>query len=402
MSVPSLGPFEPRATHPRPAHPCSDWSVRRSGGAAIGCRPRAVGPASLGKVLEGRQRPPFCELERERSDREVKIFGALLEAKGVNCLPLADMACALLGNVCIVTGASRGIGKGIALQLAEAGATVYITGRNMDTLQTTAKEVEGRGGRCVPVVCDSSSEEQVCSLFSQVKQEQGGRLDVLVNNAYGGVQAILNSQGKKFWEMPASFWDDINNVGLRGHYICSVYAAQMMVEAKRGLIVIISSMGGLRYMFNVAYGVGKAACDRMAADCAEELRRHGVSYISLWPGAVRTETVTDLIINRTAKTKGEQKTVEMFANGETPEMSGKCIVALATDKNLMKKSGKVLLTCDLAAQYGLRDVDGRALVDYRSLKFLLQQLPGLSWLATLTPGFIKVPKWVLTLAGSKF
>ncbi|XP_048477265.1 dehydrogenase/reductase SDR family member 1 isoform X3 [Rhincodon typus] len=332
MSVPSLGPFEPRATHPRPAHPCSDWSVRRSGGAAIGCRPRAVGPASLGKVLEGRQRPPFCELERERSDREVKIFGALLEAKGVNCLqPLADMACALLGNVCIVTGASRGIGKGIALQLAEAGATVYITGRNMDTLQTTAKEVEGRGGRCVPVVCDSSSEEQVCSLFSQVKQEQGGRLDVLVNNAYGGVQ-----------------------------------------------------------------------CDRMAADCAEELRRHGVSYISLWPGAVRTETVTDLIINRTAKTKGEQKTVEMFANGETPEMSGKCIVALATDKNLMKKSGKVLLTCDLAAQYGLRDVDGRALVDYRSLKFLLQQLPGLSWLATLTPGFIKVPKWVLTLAGSKF
>ncbi|XP_059497750.1 dehydrogenase/reductase SDR family member 1 [Stegostoma tigrinum] len=312
------------------------------------------------------------------------------------------MARALLGNVCIVTGASRGIGKGIALQLAEAGATVYITGRNMDTLQATAKEVEGRGGRCVPVVCDSSSEEQVCSLFSQVKQEQGGRLDVLVNNAYGGVQALLNNQGKKFWEMPASFWDDINNVGLRGHYICSVYAAQMMVEAKRGLIVIISSMGGLRYMFNVAYGVGKAACDRLAADCAEDLRRHGVSYISLWPGAVRTETVTDLIINRTAKTKGEQKMVEIFSSGETPEMSGKCIVALATDRNLMKKSGKVLLTCDLAAQYGFRDVDGRALVDYRSLKFFLQQLPGLSWLASFIPGFIKVPKWVLTLTTSKF
>ncbi|XP_043541154.1 dehydrogenase/reductase SDR family member 1-like, partial [Chiloscyllium plagiosum] len=103
-------------------------------------------------------------------------------------IPLADMAHVLLGNVCIVTGASRGIGRGIALQLSEAGATVYITGRNMDTLKATAKEVEGRGGRCVPVVCDSSSEEQVRSLFSQVKQAHGGRLDILVNNAYGGVQ----------------------------------------------------------------------------------------------------------------------------------------------------------------------------------------------------------------------
>ncbi|XP_043541326.1 dehydrogenase/reductase SDR family member 1-like [Chiloscyllium plagiosum] len=92
----------------------------------------------------------------------------------------------------------------------------------------------------------------------------------------------------------------------------------------------------------------------------------------------------------------------MFSGGETPEMSGKCIVALATDKDLMKRSGKVQMTCDLAAQYGLQDVDGRALVNYRSLKFLLQQVPGLSWLATLIPGFIKVPKWVLALAGNKF
>ncbi|XP_041036703.1 dehydrogenase/reductase SDR family member 1 [Carcharodon carcharias] len=215
-------------------------------------------------------------------------------------------------------------------------------------------------------------------------------------------QAILNNQGKKFWETPASTWDDINNVGLRGHYICSVYAAQMMVEAKRGLIVVISSMGGLRYIFNVAYGVGKAACDRLAADCAHELRRDGVSYVSLWPGAVRTETITELIINREVKTKAEQQMVDMFTSGETPEMSGKCIVALATDKNLMKKSGKVLMTCDLAAHYGIKDVDGRTLVDYRSVKFLLRQLPGLSWLAPFIPGFIKVPKWVLALAANKF
>ncbi|XP_067832960.1 dehydrogenase/reductase SDR family member 1 [Heptranchias perlo] len=188
----------------------------------------------------------------------------------------------------------------------------------------------------------------------------------------------------------------------RGHYICSVYAAQMMVETKRGLIVIISSMGGLQYLFNVAYGVGKAGCDRLAADCAQELRRHSVSCVSLWPGAVRTETVTDLIINREVKTKAEQLTVDMFTRGETPEMSGKCIVALATDMNLMKKSGKVLMTCDLAEQYGIKDVDGRSLVQYRSLKFLLQQVPGVAWLAPLVPGFIKVPKWVMALAASKF
>ncbi|XP_078393801.1 dehydrogenase/reductase SDR family member 1 [Cetorhinus maximus] len=92
----------------------------------------------------------------------------------------------------------------------------------------------------------------------------------------------------------------------------------------------------------------------------------------------------------------------MFNSGETPEMSGKCIVALATDKKLLKKSGKVLMTCDLASHYGIKDVNGRALVDYRSVKFLLQQLPGLSWLATFVPGFIKIPKWVLALTASKF
>ncbi|XP_078057991.1 dehydrogenase/reductase SDR family member 1-like isoform X2 [Mustelus asterias] len=253
--------------------------------------------------------------------------------------------------------------------------------------------VEARGGRCVPVVCDSSSEEQIRSLFGRVEQEQGGRLDVLVNNAYAAVESIISDHEKKFWEMPPSFWDVVNDVGLRGHYICSVYAARMMVEAKQGLIVNVSSMGGLRYTFNVAYGVGKAACDRMAADCALELRKHGVSYVSLWPGAVRTETVTDLVINTENKSKGQQQVADMFTAGETPEMSGKCIVALATDKDLMKKSGKVLMTCDLAAQYGIRDMNGRALVDYCSLKFLLQQLPSLSWLSTFIPGFIRIPNF---------
>ncbi|XP_039726340.1 dehydrogenase/reductase SDR family member 1 isoform X2 [Pteropus medius] len=206
------------------------------------------------------------------------------------------MAAPMKSQVCVVTGASRGIGRGIALQLCQAGATVYVTGRHLDTLRATAQDAQSRGGRCIPVVCDSSQESEVRSLFEQVTREQG-RLDVLVNNAYAGVQAILNNTNKAFWETPASFWDDINNVGLRGHYLCSVYGARLMVPAGRGLIVVISSIGGLKYLANVPYGVGKAACDRLAADCALELRRHGVSYVSLWPGLVQTELLKDYLRN---------------------------------------------------------------------------------------------------------
>ncbi|XP_059807461.1 dehydrogenase/reductase SDR family member 1 isoform X2 [Hypanus sabinus] len=311
------------------------------------------------------------------------------------------MARKLLGHICIVTGASRGIGKGIALQLGEAGATVYITGRNMETLRQAAEEVAARGGKCVPVVCDSGKEEEVRSLFGKVQQEQDGRLDILVNNAYSVVQAIFRNRNQPFWETPPLIWDDINNVGLRGHYLCSVYGARMMVKAGRGLIVVISSMGGLRYTFNVAYGVGKAACDRLAQDCAVELRRHGVSCLSLWPGAVRTETAIKLL-DAPAETPSDVQMAKLISRGETPEMSGLCIVALATDRNLLKKSGRVHLTSDLASEYGLVDVDGRPMVQYRSLGFLLQQVPGLTWLGALLPDFIKAPKWMMALIASRF
>ncbi|XP_077865652.1 dehydrogenase/reductase SDR family member 1-like [Saccoglossus kowalevskii] len=189
----------------------------------------------------------------------------------------------LLGKVCVVTGASRGIGKGIALQLGEAGATVYITGRTFtpnDTplpgsLQETAKQVEERGGTCIPVKCDHTDDKQVEELFDKVKKEQNGRLDLLVNNAYSGVQCLLYF--------------------VRGHYVASVFAARMMVPAKQGLIINISSQGGLMYFFNVAYGVGKAGVDRMARDCAHELREHNVAAVSVHPGAVKTEMFKDML-----------------------------------------------------------------------------------------------------------
>ncbi len=204
------------------------------------------------------------------------------------------MSPSLAGRVALVTGASRGVGRGIALQLGEAGATVYITGRKAADLEKTCQEVKARGAeRAIAVVMDHAKDADVSELFDRIKREQNGKLDILVNNAYAGVNAILTSSGKKFYDCPPEIWDDINNVGLRNHYICTVHASRIMVPRKSGLIVNISSPGGLKYLFNVAYGIGKAACDRMAADCGHELRKSNVTMVSLWPGAVETEAIKE-------------------------------------------------------------------------------------------------------------
>ncbi|KAM9645326.1 LOW QUALITY PROTEIN: dehydrogenase/reductase SDR family member 1 [Trichechus inunguis] len=301
------------------------------------------------------------------------------------------MAGPMKGQVCVVTGASRGIARGIALQLSQAGATVYITGRHLDTLQATAQEAQSCGGRCVPVVCDSSQESEVQSLFEQVDREQHWHLDML---------AILNNKKNAFWESPA-FPDDINNVGLRGHYLCSVYGARLMVPSGWGLIVVIS-FGGLQYAFSVPYGVGKAACDRLAADCARELHRHGVRYVSLWPGLVQTELLKEhMAKENTTEDPLLKQFRPIFSSAETTELSGKCIVALATDPDILSLSGKVLPSCDLA-RYDLRDVDGRPVQDYLSMSSVLTHVSSLGWLASYLPGFLRMPKWIMTLYASKF
>ncbi|XP_063166868.1 dehydrogenase/reductase SDR family member 1 [Candoia aspera] len=307
----------------------------------------------------------------------------------------------LSGRICVVTGASRGIGKGIALQLSEAGATVYITARHREALERAAGEVQGRGGKCVPVVCDSSQEEDVAALFERVQREQAGRLDVLVNSAFSGVSSIAQEIGVPFWESAASLWDQINDAGLRGHYFCTVYAARLMVPAGRGLIVIISSPGGLRYMFDVPYGVGKAASDRLAADCAVELRDFGVACVALWPGLVRTETVMQQADG--AKSLFKDLSERLAATGETPEVSGKCVVALASDPQVMRHSGKVVLSPDLARLYRFKDVDGRDIYNYVSVRNVLTGLmPKLSFLFWFIPPFITLPKWALALYSSRF
>ncbi|XP_062578618.1 dehydrogenase/reductase SDR family member 1-like [Saccostrea cucullata] len=312
----------------------------------------------------------------------------------------------LSGRICIVTGASRGIGKGIALQLGEAGATVYITGRTLaarpgdplgGSLTETASEIESRGGKCIPVQCDHSKDEDIAAFFERVKSEQNGRLDVLVNNAYAAVNAISENMGKPFWEQPLSIWDTVNNVGLRNHYICTVLAAKMMVPRKQGLIVNISSAGGLAYLFNVAYGIGKEALDRMAADCGVELRKHNVAVVSLWPGPVMTEHVDQML---QTSTSARQK--KMFEGAESVEYAGKCIVALANDPNVMSKSGKVLMTPELGQEYNLRDIDGRVIDSMRQINWLMARNPNTAWMQRWLPNFLRMPYWMFALKGSKF
>jgi dehydrogenase/reductase SDR family member 1 len=264
---------------------------------------------------------------------------------------------ALDGKVAVVTGASRGVGKGIALGLGEAGATVYITGRSLESsddprgsLNQTAKEIDALGGKGVPVKCDHADDAQVMAVFDRVRAEQG-RLNVLVNNVMSTPQRSELPPGvptfwelHPFWEMPVAFWDSFHRVGLRSHYVASAFAAPLMIETGGALIVCISSAGAIQYAENVAYGVGKAALDKLAADMAVELRPHNVASISVWPGFTRTEEVVD-----------EPDLYPDLGRSVSPIFNGRAVAALAADPRVMEKTGTHVKVKDLAAEYGFSD-----------------------------------------------
>jgi len=326
-----------------------------------------------------------------------------------------DMNRPLSGKIALVTGASRGVGKGIALQLGAAGATVYITARtvkpikegqhSLGSLAETADEIKRRGGKCIPVRVDHEKDNEILELFQQIGREQNNRLDILVNCAFKGVSTMFNQTTMPFWEMKPEVWDDINNVGLRNSYICSVYAARMMVPAKQGLIINISSIGGIRYLFNVPYGVGKAALDRMTNDCGLELKANNIACLSLYPGAVKTELIMDTIKAHNPKMRvagAEIKLSDFIKCGETPEFCGKVVVALVTDPKLMSYTSKVLMAADYANCHGIRDIDNRQIASVRQLAFVAQLvLPEkLQYLSKFIPGFVKVPNFMLSTLNS--
>ena len=308
----------------------------------------------------------------------------------------------LEGKVVLVTGATRGVGKGIAVGLGESGATVYITGRSLEpsndrsgSLKETQAAIEEVGGKCIPVQVDHSDDEQVRLLFERIKNERG-RLDLLVNNVFSGVQAIRDAYGKPFWQAEPALWDAINNVGLRSHYVASIYAARIMSGQDKGIICTISSWGGLSYIFGAAYGAGKSACDRLASDMAEELKPDNIASISIWPGIVGTEQIIDFAA-QTDTASAEGSWADGY-NWETPLLAGRAIAALASDPNVMNYTGKMQIAAELAQRYSLTDKDGNRPVSLRSLRFVLPfAFSPLRKYAKLIPD-LKIP-WFILLWG---
>jgi NAD(P)-dependent dehydrogenase (short-subunit alcohol dehydrogenase family) len=260
-------------------------------------------------------------------------------------------------RVAVVTGASRGAGRGIAVALGATGATVYVTGRTRregdaplpGTVQATADAVTAAGGRGIAVYCDHADDAQVAQLFDRVRQEYA-RLDILVNNATVLHDALTDTG--PFWEKPLALVD-ILDVGLRCHYTASWYAAPLLLANGEGLVVNTSSFGGRIYMHGPAYGAGKAGLDKMAHDMAVDFRPHGVAVVALWMGLLATERTRRVFAAEPEKYAG------MADTAESPEFSGRIVDALARDPGLMDKSGKVWIGAELALEYGVTDIDGR-------------------------------------------
>ncbi|MCE2392429.1 MAG: SDR family NAD(P)-dependent oxidoreductase [Proteobacteria bacterium] len=249
------------------------------------------------------------------------------------------------GTIAVVTGASRGIGKGCALELGAAGATVYVSGRDAGTLEQSAREIDELGGSGVAAVCDQRQDEQVKQLFERVRAERG-RLDVLVNSSFLD-PGILNSP--PFWETPISWYDDMNDIGTRSAYVATYYAVPLLLDSGGGLIANVSSMGAAFYYQHVAYGMGKAALDKLTRDASRQLRDHSVAVVSIWPYIVKTETVQKLV---------ESGAPLPLEGAESQRFTGRGVATLAGDPDVLQRGGKSFTSRELADDYGFTDVDG--------------------------------------------
>ena len=250
----------------------------------------------------------------------------------------------LAGRIAVVTGGTAGVGSGIASELANCGARVFVTGRSIQDGARNDTQVIG-------IRCDHREDEQVASAFERVTQEAGA-IDILVNNVWGGYEQMMEdgvfTWSKPFWEQPLWRWDAMFDAGVRAHYYASQLAAQSMVARRRGLIVNISFWAAQKHIGNVAYGVSKAATDKMTADMAKELRPHGVTVVSLYPGLVRTEKVM------------QAAAWLDLSNSESPEFIGRAVGALAADSEVMRHTGGVRVAANLAIEYEFSDIDGKA------------------------------------------
>jgi NAD(P)-dependent dehydrogenase (short-subunit alcohol dehydrogenase family) len=260
-----------------------------------------------------------------------------------NTLP-RTLESTLKSNVAVVTGGTLGVGRGIATALAHCGARVFVTGRSAHDGALIDEHITG-------IRCDHRLDAEVTAAFERVARETGG-IDILVNNVWGGYERMVEdgafTWARPFWEQPLWRWDAMFSAGVRAHYHASQLAARTMVAGRRGLIVNISTWAAQKHIANVAYGVSKAATDKMTADMAVELRPYGVAAVSLYPGLVRTEKVM------------EAAAWLDLTNSESPEFVGRAVAALAGDPHVIRHTGTVLVAASLAVEYGFTDIDGKA------------------------------------------
>ncbi len=261
----------------------------------------------------------------------------------------------LEGTIALVTGASRGIGRGIALELGALGATVYVTGRTTEkghsklpgTINETAAAITAAGGHGVAIVCDHADDEQVKALFEEVRTREG-HIDILVNNVTSFPPDIISPP--PFWTKGLALADQIT-VGLRSAYTASYFAAPLLLKSRQALIVNISYYGAVSYHLDPAYGATKAGLDKMTSDMAQDFKPYGVTVLSVWPGPTRTEMAEMLI----SQLEGGHQIMESF---ETPQFTGRVVAALYQDPNVLSKSGQVVIGAEAAHEYGFKDANG--------------------------------------------
>jgi NAD(P)-dependent dehydrogenase (short-subunit alcohol dehydrogenase family) len=279
---------------------------------------------------------------------------------------------ALAGRVALVTGASKNIGKGMALEVAAAGAITYVTARTLGnsaqtpgSLLRTVADIEAAGGTAVPLACDHHDDAQVEAVFDRIKADQG-RLDVVVNVASPDFSEMV---GVPFWEIPFQHISACLNIGPRSDYVTSALAARIMVPQGSGVVINISSHGAKQHLLSVPYGIGKGAIDKLTQDAATELRSHGVAVVSLWPGLVLTE---GLLANAETAPDGVRTLHGLdIGFGETPKFNGKAVVALAADPDILERSGGSFWSSRLAREYGFAEDDGHLPPEIEGLQSMM-------------------------------
>ncbi|WP_026590877.1 SDR family oxidoreductase [Bacillus sp. UNC437CL72CviS29] len=273
----------------------------------------------------------------------------------------------LQGKVAVVAGATRGAGRGIAMMLGEAGATVYVTGRSTkgnlssmgrtETIEETAELVTKQGGKGIAVRVDHTVEADIKALFNRIQEEQNGKLDILVNDVWGGDP--LTEWEKDFWEHDLHNGLLMQQRAVHSHMMTSYYGVPLMVKNKKGLVIEITDGIDYQYRGNLYYSLAKISTIHLAEAMAKDLEKHGITAVAVSPGFLRSEAMLDLFGVTEENWQEGVKEDPHFIASETPFFVGRAIAALASDSNVHNKTGKALSSWELAREYGFKDIDGK-------------------------------------------